>query len=83
MFEETWKSWNQSLKMPKATKSAQHEQHTIEHVLSEETSEQEEASSDQQEEDVEQEVNSIPPQALANHVYALYRGPKNGLNCQW
>ena len=33
--------------MPKASKSAQHEQCTIEEVLSEELSEQEETSSDQ------------------------------------
>ena len=38
--------------MPKATKSAQCEQCTIEHVLPEETSEWEETSSDQEQEDV-------------------------------
>ena len=34
--------------MPKASKSNQHEQHTIEQVLPEELSEQEETSSDQE-----------------------------------
>ena len=37
--------------MSKATKSTQHEQHTIEYVLPEETSEQEETSSDQEQDD--------------------------------
>ena len=36
--------------MSKATKSVQHEQHTIEYVLPEETNEQEETSSDEEQE---------------------------------
>ena len=51
--------------MPKATKSAQHEQCIIENiVLPEGTSEQKETSSDQEQEDVEQEVTFSPPQAF-------------------
>ena len=49
--------------MPEATRSAQCEQCTIEHVLPEETSDQEETSSNQ-EQDVEQEVTISPPQAF-------------------
>ena len=49
--------------MPKATKSAKCEQHTIENVLPEEISEQEETSSDQEQE-IEQEVPLTPPQAF-------------------
>ena len=50
--------------MPKATKSAHCEQHTIENiVLPEETSDQEEARYDQEKE-VEQEVTISPPQAF-------------------
>ena len=44
--------------MPKATKSAQHEQHTIAYVLPEETSYQEETSSDQEQEDDELVIQS-------------------------
>ena len=44
--------------MPKATKSPQHEQHTIEHVLPEETSEQDETSSEQEQEDDELVIQS-------------------------
>ena len=61
--------------MPKATKSAQHEQHTIEHVLPEETSDQEETSSDQ-EQDVEQEFTLSPPQALPNMFMSYIEDPK-------
>ena len=80
MFEETWKCCNQSLKMPKATKSSQHEQHTIEHVLPEETSDQKGTSSDQEKE-IEQEVTLSSTSRFSKHVYALYRGPKSGLDC--
>ena len=68
--------------MLKATKSAQHEQCTIQHVHPEETSDQEEASSDQEQEDVEQEVTFSPPQLVPNHIYVLYRESKNGLDCR-
>ena len=55
--------------MPKASKCAQHEQHTIEQVLPEETSEQEETSSDQEQEDVDQEVFFQPhPQSSSSQV---------------
>ena len=67
--------------MLKATKSVQHEQHTIEYVLPEEISEQEEASSDQEQDDIEQEVIISPPQAVPCMFMSLYRGPKNGLDC--
>ena len=50
--------------MPKATKTAQCVQCTIENiVLSEETSDQEETSSDQEQE-IEQKVTLSPPQAF-------------------
>ena len=75
MFEETCKCWNQSLKMSKATKHSQHEQHTIEYVLPEETSEQQETSSDQ-EQDVEQEVTISPPQAVPSMFMPYIEGPK-------
>ena len=69
--------------MPIATKSAQHEQHTIEYVLPEETSEKEETSSDQEQEDqvVTQSPQFIQPstsqmQAM-QQMYMLYiEGPK-------
>ena len=62
--------------MPKATKSAQHEQLTIENVvLSEEISEQEETSSDQ-EQDVEQEVTISPPQAFPSIFMPYIEVPK-------
>ena len=55
--------------MQKATKSAQHEQHTIE-------LEQEETSSDQEQEDVEQEVTLSPPQAFPSMFMPYIEGPK-------
>ena len=61
--------------MPKAIKSAQHEQDTIEHVLPEETSKQEETSSDQ-EQDVEQKVTHSPPQAFPSMFVPYIEGPK-------
>ena len=90
MFEETCKCWNQSLKMPKATKSGQHEQHTIEYVLPEETSEQEETSSDQEQEDevVIQSPQFMQPSTSQSQVVQpmympyIYRG-QNGLDCEW
>ena len=66
--------------MSKAMKSAQHEQWTIENVLPEETSDQEETSSDQEQE-IEQEVTLSPPQAFPSMIFALYREPKSGLDC--
>ena len=57
--------------MSKATKSAQHEQHTIEHVLPEETSDQEETSSDQ-----EQKVIFSPPEAVPSMFIPYIEGPK-------
>ena len=62
--------------MPKATKSAQHEQCIIEHVLPEDTSDQEETSSDQEQEDVEQEVTLSPPQAFPSMCMPYIEGPK-------
>ena len=63
--------------MPKATKSAQHEQHIIENVvLPEETSEREETSSDQEQEDVEKEVTICPPQAFPSKFMPYVEGPK-------
>ena len=64
--------------MPKATKSSQCGQHTIEYVLPEETSQQEETSSDQ-EQDVEQEVNISPPQAVPSMFIPYIEGP----NMDW
>ena len=61
--------------MPKATKSAWHEQGTIEPVLPEEKSDQEEASSEH-EEDVEQEVILSPPQAFPSMFMPYIEGPK-------
>ena len=66
----------ESLKIPKPTKIAQHEQCTIEHVLPEKTSEQEEKSSDQEQEDVEQEVTISPPQAFPSMFIPYIEGPK-------
>ena len=63
--------------MPKALKSAQCEQHTIEKVLSEETSEQEETSSDQEPE-VEQEVTLNLPQTYPNIYMPYFEGPQMG-----
>ena len=51
--------------MPKATKSVQCEQLTIENVLLQDTSDQEETSSDQEQE-IEQEVPLSPPQAFSS-----------------
>ena len=48
----------------------------IEHVLPEETSEQEETGSDQEQEDVEQEVTLSPPQAFPNMLMPYIEGPK-------
>ena len=62
--------------MPKATKSAQCVQHTIEHVLPEETSDQEETSSDQEQENVEKEVTLSPPQAFLSIFMPYIEGPK-------
>ena len=62
--------------MPKATKGAQHEQCTIEYVLSEETSEQEEARSHQEQEDVEQEVTISQHQAFSSMFIPHIEGPK-------
>ena len=62
--------------MPKATKSAQCEQHTIEYVLLEETSEQEETSSDQEQEDVEQEITISPPQAVPSMFMPYIEDPR-------
>ena len=62
--------------MPKASKSAQHEQYTTEQVLPEEISEQEETSSDKDQEDVEQEVSFSPPQAVSSMFMAYREGPK-------
>ena len=62
--------------MPKATKTAQHEQCTIEHVLPEETSEQEETSSDQEQEDIEQEVILSPLQGFPNMFMPYIEGSK-------
>ena len=62
--------------MPKASKSAQHEQHTIEQVLAKEISEQEETSSDQEQEDLEQEVTFSPPQAVPSMFMPYIEDPK-------
>ena len=62
--------------MPKTTKSSQHEQQTIGHVLPEETSDQEETSSDQEQENVEQEVTVSPPQAFPSMFMPYIEGPK-------
>ena len=62
--------------IPKATKSAQHEQHTIEHVLPEEKSDKKETSSDQEQEDVKQEVTVSPPQAFPSMFIPFIEGPK-------
>ena len=60
--------------MPKATKSAQHEQCTIEHVvLPEETSDQEETSSNQEQE-IEQEVTLSLPQAFPSMFMPYIEG---------
>ena len=61
--------------MPKATKSAQDEQCTIEHVLPEETSDQEETSFDQEQE-IKQEVTLSPPQAFPSMCMPYVEGPK-------
>ena len=66
--------------MPKATKGAQCEQCNIEHVLPEETSDREETNFECKH-DVEHEVTPSLPHAFPSIVYALYRGPKNGLDC--
>ena len=63
--------------MPKATINAQHEQCTIEHILPEGTSDQEEASSDQEQKDVEQEVTFSPSQAVPS-MFMPYIGTVNG-----
>ena len=53
--------------MPKAIRSAQHEECIIDNVvLPEENSEWEETSSDQEQDDDEQEVTLSPPQAVAS-----------------
>ena len=75
MFKETCKCWSQSLEMPKATESAQHEQHTIEYVLPEETSKQEETRSDQ-EQDVEQKVSISPSHTFPSMFMPFIVGPK-------
>ena len=70
--------------MPKATKSAQHEQCTIEYVLPEDTSEQEGPSSDQEQEDDEVVIQSpwlIQPstsqmQAMQPMYMPYIEGPK-------
>ena len=61
--------------MPKGTNSVQHEQCIIEHVLPEETSDQEETSSDQEQE-VKQEVTLSPPQAFPSMFMPYIEGPK-------
>ena len=61
--------------MPKASKSEQYEQCTIEQVLPEETSEQEETSSDQEPE-VEQKVTLNSPQAYPNMYMPYIEGPQ-------
>ena len=62
--------------MPKATKSAQHEQCTSEDVvLPEETSDQEETSSDQ-EQDVEHKLTLSPPQAFPSMFMSYIEGQK-------
>ena len=61
--------------MPKSTKSAQPEQHTIKHVLPDETIKQQETSSDQ-EQDVEQEVTLSPPQAFPSMFMPDVEGHK-------
>ena len=59
----------------KSYKNAQCEQCTIEHVLPEETSDQEETSSDE-EQDVEQEVTISPLQAFPSMFMPYVKGPK-------
>ena len=61
--------------MSKATKSAQCEQHTIKHVLPEETGELEETSSDQ-EQDVEKKVTISPPETFPSMFTPYIEGPK-------
>ena len=62
--------------MPKATKSAKCEQHTIENiVLPEETIEQEETSSDHEQE-IDQKVTLNPPQAFPSMFIPYIEGPK-------
>ena len=51
------------------------EQHNLEHILPEETGDQEETSSDQQQ-DVEQEVTLHPPQAFPSMFMPYIEGPK-------
>ena len=57
------------------------EQHTVEQVLPEEFSEQEETSFEQ-DPDVDQEVVFSPPQAVTSTFIAYIEGPKNGLVCK-
>ena len=62
--------------MTKATKSAQHQQCTIENIfLPEETSDQEETGSDQEQE-IEQEFTLSPPQAFPSMFMPYIEGPK-------
>ena len=61
--------------MPKAAQNAQCEQHTVEQILPEEFSEQEETSFEQ-ESDVDQEVIIIPPQAATSAFIPYIEGPK-------
>ena len=66
--------------MPRATKSALHEQHTIENiVLPEETSDQEETSSDQEQE-IDQEVTFNPPKGFPSMFMPYIEGPKMDWN---
>ena len=60
--------------MPKATTSAQHEQHTIKNVLPEETSDQEETSS-HQEQEIGQEVPLSPLLAFPSMIMPYMGGP--------
>ena len=61
--------------MPKATKSVQHEQSTIENDIPEETSDQEETSFDQEQE-IEQEVTLSPPPVFPSMFMPYIDGPK-------
>ena len=70
--------------MPKATKSAQCEKHTIENVvLLEEVSEQEETNSDQEQEDVDLEVFFQPQPSSTQVMPSMYMPYIEGPTMEW
>ena len=65
--------------MPKATKSAHHEQHNIENNPTQEESNIDESSSEQE---IDQEVTFNPTSSSSKYGYVIYSGSQDGLDCK-